>query len=87
MRLWRGPNSKHQIPAFAEAASRRQAKFETSTNVQNPNFRNEEKFRISNLYYRHPISPHDCLKERDYLKHSFGDPHDDENTDEGAGHH
>jgi hypothetical protein len=30
-------NSKHEIPAFAEAASRRQAKFETNTNVQNTN--------------------------------------------------
>ena len=27
-------NPKHEIPAFAEAASRRQAKFETNTNVQ-----------------------------------------------------
>src|SRR4030067_1774518 len=28
-----------------------------------------------------------CLKERDYLKHAFGDSHDDENANEGAGHH
>jgi hypothetical protein len=28
-------NSKHEIPAFAGAASRRQAKFETSTHVRN----------------------------------------------------
>ena len=30
-------SSKHEIPDFAEAASRRLAKFETSTNVQNTN--------------------------------------------------
>jgi hypothetical protein len=28
-------NPKHEIPAFAEAASRRQAKFETISNDQN----------------------------------------------------
>jgi hypothetical protein len=28
-------NPKHEIPAFAEAASRRQAKFETMSNDQN----------------------------------------------------
>jgi hypothetical protein len=33
------------------------------------------------------IEVHDCLKERDYLKHAFGDSHDDENANEGAGHH
>ncbi|OGQ06666.1 MAG: hypothetical protein A2026_00775 [Deltaproteobacteria bacterium RBG_19FT_COMBO_46_12] len=35
-------NSKHEIPAFAEAASRRQAKFETNSNDQNSNFYTEE---------------------------------------------
>jgi hypothetical protein len=30
-------NSKHEIPAFAEAASRRQAKFETISIYQNSN--------------------------------------------------
>jgi len=29
----------------------------------------------------------DCLKKSDYLKDSFGDSHDDENANEGAGHH
>jgi hypothetical protein len=30
-------NPKHEIPAFAEAATRRQAKFETIPNDQNSN--------------------------------------------------
>jgi len=30
------PNSKHEIPAFAEAASRRQANSETISNDRNP---------------------------------------------------
>jgi len=34
-------NSKHEIPAFAEAASRRQANLETSTNIQNTIFKTE----------------------------------------------
>jgi hypothetical protein len=34
-------NSKHEIPAFAEAASRRQAKFETISNDQNPKLKEE----------------------------------------------
>jgi len=33
-------NSKHEIPAFAEAASRRQANFETNPNVRNSNVPN-----------------------------------------------
>jgi hypothetical protein len=33
-------NPKHEIPAFAEAASRRQANFETISNVQNPKSQN-----------------------------------------------
>jgi hypothetical protein len=38
---WPQPNAKHEIPAYAEAASRRQAKFETNSNDQNPNDQNE----------------------------------------------
>jgi hypothetical protein len=33
---WSNLNPKHEIPAFAEAASRKQANFETISNVQNP---------------------------------------------------
>jgi hypothetical protein len=33
-------NPKHEIPAFAEAASRRQAKLETISNVQNSKYQN-----------------------------------------------
>ena len=36
--------------------------------------------------YQTNDSTHKALKERDNLKNSAGDPHDDENTDEGAGH-
>jgi len=32
-------NPKHEIPAFAEAASRRQAKFETNSNDQISKFK------------------------------------------------
>jgi hypothetical protein len=35
-------NLKHEIPAFAEAASRRQAKFETISNDQILNVRNKK---------------------------------------------
>jgi hypothetical protein len=41
-------NSKHEIPAFAEAAPRRQAKLETSTNSQNPNDPNEKVLNLDN---------------------------------------
>jgi hypothetical protein len=34
--------SKHEIPAFAEAASRRQAKLETISNDQNPKFKTDD---------------------------------------------
>jgi hypothetical protein len=40
----RGLNPKHEIPAFAEAAPRRQAKFETISNDQILNVPNK-KFR------------------------------------------
>jgi hypothetical protein len=36
-------NSKHEIPAFAEAASRRQAKFETISNNQMSNVQNKSR--------------------------------------------
>ena len=32
------------------------------------------------------LEVHDFLKERDYLKHAFGDSHDDENANEGTDH-
>jgi len=35
-------NPKREIPAFAEAASRRQAKFETISNDQNPKKRKQD---------------------------------------------
>jgi len=38
-------NPKHEIPAFAEAASRRQAQFETISNDQIPNVQNKKSFR------------------------------------------
>jgi hypothetical protein len=38
-------NPKHEIPAFAEAASRRQAKFETMLNDKISNVRNKNKFK------------------------------------------
>jgi hypothetical protein len=41
----KGINSKHEIPAFAEAATRRQAKFETISNDQIIDVRNKQKFR------------------------------------------
>jgi hypothetical protein len=34
--------ARHEIPAFAEAALRRQAKLETFSNDQNPKFKTEE---------------------------------------------
>jgi hypothetical protein len=37
-------NSKHEIPALAEAASCRQAKLETSTNFQNANELDKNQF-------------------------------------------
>jgi len=35
-------NPKHEIPAFAEAASRRQAKFETNPNYLNTKFKPDD---------------------------------------------
>jgi hypothetical protein len=37
-------NTKHEVPAFAEAASRRQAKFETISNDQISNVQNKLRF-------------------------------------------
>jgi hypothetical protein len=41
------PNPKHEIPAFAEAAPRRQAKLETISNFQNP--KHQDPFLLGHL--------------------------------------
>ena len=40
---------KHEIPAFAEAASRRQAKFETNSNDQNSKLKRFSFLKFENL--------------------------------------